>query len=128
MQVQLLSSALLTAIQETGVHSLFRHFSASMAVLGQIHSGWNRLSDRQFVGLRDRRFAIQFPPDGRIIPSKQAGELRLPARAALVVERDGDSNYAKLFMCSQSYIWVVGLSDTYQVRKIADSGMRDVFL
>ena len=48
------------------------------------------MPDRDFVSSSDLRFAVQLPPDGAVVPAKETGEPGLAARAALVVERDGD--------------------------------------
>src|SRR5262245_19445761 len=51
---------------------------------------FQRLDDGQFVALGDRRLAAQLPPERAMVPAEKAGELRLPARTALIVERNAD--------------------------------------
>src|SRR4051794_2097631 len=47
----------------------------------------HNLFDGKHIGLGDPALAVQLASDGAMIPIKQTGEPRLPARAAFVVER-----------------------------------------
>jgi hypothetical protein len=47
--------------------------------------------DRQLISLGDSGETAELAPERRVVPAKQAGELRLAARGALVVERIADS-------------------------------------
>ena len=74
--------------------------SRPLSASGHLHG----LLDGQCVGLGDRRLAVELPPDGAVMPDKKTGEPRLPARAALIVERIADG--AKFGGGHQSTYWI----------------------